>query len=55
MEGQLNWHTTMGGTLNPEHLAENVAAAQKGPLQASVYGEAKQRLAAAGAVPTSTF
>ena len=37
--------TTIVGTLNPEHLAENVAAVQKGPLTDEVYGEAKRRLA----------
>jgi aryl-alcohol dehydrogenase-like predicted oxidoreductase len=43
--------TTIVGTLNPEHLKQNVAAALKGPLPASVYNEAKRRLAAAGSVP----
>ena len=41
-------HTTAVGTLNPAHLQENVAAVLKGPLPASLYKEAKQRLAAAG-------
>jgi len=40
-------HTTIIGTLNPAHLQENVAAVLKGPLPASVYHEAKERLAAA--------
>ena len=40
-------HTTIVGTLNPAHLQENVAAVLKGPLPASVYHEAKERLAAA--------
>lgn len=44
-------HTTIVGTINPDHLAQNVAAARKGPLPPSVYGEAKRRLAAAGAAP----
>lgn len=39
--------TTIVGTLNPEHLRENLAAAQAGPLPADVYEEAKRRLAAA--------
>jgi len=39
--------TTIVGTLNPSHLMENVAAASKGPLPASVYTEAKRRLDAA--------
>jgi aryl-alcohol dehydrogenase-like predicted oxidoreductase len=37
--------TTIVGTLNPEHLAENVAAVKKGPLPEDVYAEAKRRLA----------
>jgi aryl-alcohol dehydrogenase-like predicted oxidoreductase len=37
--------TTIVGTLNPDHLAENVAAATKGPLPDDVYAEAKRRLA----------
>jgi len=40
--------TTIVGTLNPAHLAENVAAAEKGPLAPEVYEEVKRRLAAAG-------
>ena len=40
-------HTTIVGTLNPEHLHKNVAAVLKGPLPAPIYNEAKQRLAAA--------
>jgi aryl-alcohol dehydrogenase-like predicted oxidoreductase len=39
-----NMHTTIVGTLNPEHLQENVAAVLQGPLPASVYNEAKRRL-----------
>jgi len=39
--------TTIVGTLNPEHLRENLAAAQAGPLPADTYAEAKRRLAAA--------
>jgi len=33
--------------LNPDHLAENVAAVKKGPLAEDVYAEAKRRLASA--------
>jgi aryl-alcohol dehydrogenase-like predicted oxidoreductase len=44
-------HTTIVGTLVPEHLAENIKAAQAGPLPANVYAEAKRRLTAAGQVP----
>jgi aryl-alcohol dehydrogenase-like predicted oxidoreductase len=44
-------HTTIVGTINPDHLHANLSAARKGPLPADVYEEAKRRLAAAGAVP----
>jgi len=44
-------HTTIVGTLIPEHLTENIKAAQAGPLAAEVYEEAKRRLTAAGQVP----
>ena len=36
--------TTIVGTLNPAHLAENVAAVQKGALDPAVYEEAKRLL-----------
>ena len=36
--------TTIVGTSNPAHLAGNVAVAQKGPLPADLYEEAKKRL-----------
>jgi aryl-alcohol dehydrogenase-like predicted oxidoreductase len=39
-------HTTIVGTANLAHLANNVAVAQKGPLAPDVYESAKQRLAA---------
>jgi aryl-alcohol dehydrogenase-like predicted oxidoreductase len=38
-------HTTIVGTANPDHLAANVAAAQKGPLPPEVYEAAKKRFA----------
>lgn len=44
-------NTTIVGTLNPEHLAENVAAANKGPLPPDIYSEAKWRLSDAGEIP----
>lgn len=44
-------HTTIVGTMNPAHLAENVTIAQKGALPADVYAEAKKRLDAAGERP----
>ena len=37
-------HTTVVGTLDPEHLLENIAAVLKGPLPAPVFTEAKRRL-----------
>lgn len=44
-------HTTIVGTLIPDHLRENVAIAERGPLSAEVYAEAKKRLDAAGEKP----
>ncbi|MAS38269.1 MAG: aldo/keto reductase [Anaerolineaceae bacterium] len=44
-------HTTIVGTLSPDHLRENVAIAQAGALPADVYAEAKKRLDAAGESP----
>lgn len=46
-------HTTIVGTLNPDHLMANISAASKGPLPADVYAEARRRLAAAGEAPGS--
>jgi aryl-alcohol dehydrogenase-like predicted oxidoreductase len=43
--------TTIVGTLQPQHLAENVAIAARGPLAADVYEEAKRRLDGVGEVP----
>jgi aryl-alcohol dehydrogenase-like predicted oxidoreductase len=43
--------TTIVGTKNPDHLAENVRIAQKGALPADVYEEAKRRLQQAGEGP----
>jgi len=37
--------STIVGTANPEHLASNLAVAEKGPLPADLYEEAKRRLA----------
>ena len=36
--------TTIVGTSNPVHLASNIAVAEKGPLPARLYDEAKNRL-----------
>jgi aryl-alcohol dehydrogenase-like predicted oxidoreductase len=47
-------HTTIVGTLNPEHLADNLQVAATGPLPQDVYAEAKRRLAAVGEQPAST-
>jgi aryl-alcohol dehydrogenase-like predicted oxidoreductase len=44
-------HTTIVGTLIPEHLQDNIAIALKGPLSADVYQEAKKRLDAVGESP----
>jgi aryl-alcohol dehydrogenase-like predicted oxidoreductase len=46
-------HTTIVGTMNPDHLAENLRAAEAGPLPADVYAEAKRRLDAAGEKPAA--
>jgi aryl-alcohol dehydrogenase-like predicted oxidoreductase len=46
--------TVIVGTLDPQHLAENVQAAAKGPLPPDVYEEAKRRLDAAGERPDAT-
>ncbi len=43
--------TTIVGTKNLDHLRENVAAAQKGPLPAYLVAEAKRRLDATGSRP----
>jgi aryl-alcohol dehydrogenase-like predicted oxidoreductase len=40
-------HTTIVGTLDPQHLQENITAVLKGPLPTALYHEAKRRLAAA--------
>jgi aryl-alcohol dehydrogenase-like predicted oxidoreductase len=37
-------HTTIVGTSNPAHLADNLAAAAKGPLPDDLYREAKRVL-----------
>jgi aryl-alcohol dehydrogenase-like predicted oxidoreductase len=45
--------TTIVGTANPEHLHDNIAILQKGPLAPELYAEAKRRLAEAGSTPAS--
>ena len=37
-------HTTIVGTINPEHLRNNLEATAKGPLPSHLYKEAKRRL-----------
>ena len=44
-------HTTIVGTINPEHLRDNLHALKKGPLPLDIYDEAQRRLAAAGTAP----
>lgn len=46
-------NTIIAGTLRPEHLQENVQAAQRGPLKPDVYAEAKRRLDAVGITATT--
>jgi aryl-alcohol dehydrogenase-like predicted oxidoreductase len=36
--------TTIVGTSNPAHLASNIAIAERGPLPADLYDEARKRL-----------
>lgn len=38
--------TTIVGTLNPDHLLENIVSVRKGPLPTDVYLETKRRLSA---------
>ena len=40
-------HTVIVGTCNADHLAENLASAQAGPLPAELYGEISSRVTAA--------
>ena len=46
--------TIIVGTLYPEHLQENIAAAEQGALPANVYAEAKRRLDQVGVAPAPT-
>lgn len=43
--------TTIVGTINPDHLAENIGAAKQGALPSEIYEAAKERLAGAGLAP----
>jgi aryl-alcohol dehydrogenase-like predicted oxidoreductase len=45
-------HTTIVGTLYPEHLQENLQAVLRGPLPPEVYTEAKRRLDLVGVKAT---
>jgi aryl-alcohol dehydrogenase-like predicted oxidoreductase len=44
---QAELSTTIVGTVNPQHLEDNVKSLLKGPLPAAVYEEARRRLTAA--------
>ena len=44
-------HTTIVGTSNPSHLAENLEEVETGPLPEDVYAEAKRRLDQVGQRP----
>lgn len=44
-------HTTIIGTKNLDHLADNVKAVEAGPLPADTLAEAKRRLGGAGVTP----
>ncbi len=44
-------HTTIVGTMNPDHLAQNLRAVEAGPLAPDVYAAAKRRLDAVGEKP----
>jgi aryl-alcohol dehydrogenase-like predicted oxidoreductase len=46
-------HTNIVGTLNLNHLQENVSAARQGPLEAEVYEEGLRRLEGVGVRPSS--
>jgi aryl-alcohol dehydrogenase-like predicted oxidoreductase len=46
--------TIIVGTLYPEHLQENIAALEQGPLPANVYEETKRRLDRVGVTPVPT-
>jgi aryl-alcohol dehydrogenase-like predicted oxidoreductase len=45
--------TTIVGTIDPDHLRDNLNALAAGPLPADVYAEAKRRLAEAGSEPVA--
>jgi aryl-alcohol dehydrogenase-like predicted oxidoreductase len=47
-------HTTIVGTCNADHLQENIAAANQGPLPPELYDEIQRRVAAALALPGTT-
>jgi aryl-alcohol dehydrogenase-like predicted oxidoreductase len=44
-------HTVIVGTLDPAHLQENLAAAERGPLPPEIYAQAKRRLEAIAEKP----
>ncbi len=50
-----NVHTVIAGTLNPDHLTENVSVAKDGGLPEDTYAEAKRRLDAVGENPSAVI
>ena len=44
-------HTNIIGTMNPEHLEDNIEETLRGPLSQEVYAETKRRLGDAGMEP----
>ena len=47
-------HTTIVGTKNPEHLADNLAAVERGTVPEDTYAEIKRRLTEAGEHPSGS-
>jgi aryl-alcohol dehydrogenase-like predicted oxidoreductase len=45
--------TTIVGTVNPDHLQDNLTALLTGPLPSDIYDEAKRRLTDAGSQPVA--
>ena len=46
-----NSDTNIVGTTNPDHLWENVAAMQRGPMSLDVYAEVQRRMNEVGVSP----
>ena len=45
--------TNIVGTTNPDHLWENVAAIQRGPMSPDVYAEVQRRMEEVGVSPAN--